>query len=145
MIIAGFMGVVYSVAIYYLLPYSLLNLDLSLILTIFFAILIGMIFGLTLLAYNFERLLEEAIVKILLFFEHKSMKIMILKNLVAHKAKNELTAIIQTLTLACIVFLITMLNLELLQFTSGDDLNTNFDIVLSQSYLDPEVIEPVLL
>jgi len=119
LILSGTLFVLYGVSIYYLLPAALLNLDLGLILTIFFVILIGMIFGLTMIAYNFENLLEAVIVHILLFFEHKSMKIMILKNLVSHKSKNELTAIIQSLALACIVFLITMLNLEILQITSG--------------------------
>lgn len=42
------------------------------------------------------------------------MKLMILKNLIAHKQKNQTTAIIYSLTLGCIIFLIVMLNLQVI-------------------------------
>lgn len=50
------------------------------------------------------------------------MRILVLKNLIVHRERNQLTAIIQTLTLAAIIFLITMLNLEVQQFVSFDDM-----------------------
>jgi len=49
----GLICILYGVSIYFLLPYSLLQLNLTLLLGIFFAILMGMIFGLTLISYNF--------------------------------------------------------------------------------------------
>jgi len=49
----GLICILYGVSIYFLLPYSLLQLNLTLLLSIFFAILMGMIFGLTLISYNF--------------------------------------------------------------------------------------------
>ena len=45
------------------------------------------------------------------------MRILILKNLIVHKERNMLTSMIQTLTIISIVFVLTMLNLEMLQFT----------------------------
>lgn len=81
----GFITVLYGVSIYFLLPYSLLQLNLTLLLGIFFAILLGMIFGLTLISYNFQYLFEYLVVKILLCWERQSMKKLILKNLIAHK------------------------------------------------------------
>ena len=44
-----------------------------------------MIFGLTLISYNFQYLFEYLVVKILLCWERQSMKKLILKNLIAHK------------------------------------------------------------
>lgn len=81
----GFITVLYGVSIFFLLPYSLLQLNLTLLLGIFFAILLGMIFGLTLISYNFQYLFEYLVVKILLCWERQSMKNLILKNLIAHK------------------------------------------------------------
>jgi|688.fasta_scaffold275674_1 hypothetical protein len=48
----GLITVTYGVCVFFLLPYSLLTLNLSLVLGIFFAILIAMLFGLTLISYN---------------------------------------------------------------------------------------------
>jgi len=47
-----------------------------------------MIFGLTLISYNFQYIFEYLVVKIMLCCERKSMKQLILKNLIAHKQKN---------------------------------------------------------
>ncbi len=84
----GFVTILYGVSIFFVLPYSLLQLNFTLLLGIFFAILLGMIFGLTLISYNFQYMFEYFVVKILLCWERKSMKLMILKNLIAHKQKN---------------------------------------------------------
>ena len=48
--IAGGTAVIYGIAIYYILPLALLMSNATLILDIFFGILLGMIFGLTMLA-----------------------------------------------------------------------------------------------
>jgi len=81
----GLITVLYGASIFFLLPYSVLQLNLTLLLGIFFAILLGMIFGLTLISYNFQYLFEYLVVKILLCWERQSMKKLILKNLIAHK------------------------------------------------------------
>jgi hypothetical protein len=39
------------------------------------------------------------------------MKMLILKNLTAHKQRNKLTAIIFSLTLGCLIFLVVSMNL----------------------------------
>lgn len=48
----GSIASLFGISIYYLLPYSLLSLNLSLIMKIFIFILFGMILGLSLLALN---------------------------------------------------------------------------------------------
>jgi hypothetical protein len=51
-LIFGIITFLYGFGIYYLLPLSLLSLKLSLILQVFFFILMGLLLGLTLLASN---------------------------------------------------------------------------------------------
>lgn len=51
-IVFGVVSVVYGLAIYYFLPLSMLSMNFKLILRIFFMILLGMLFGLTLLSFN---------------------------------------------------------------------------------------------
>jgi len=112
MVVFGVIAVVYGFSIYYFLPLSLLSFNFALILRIFFFILLGMLFGLSLLALNVQSLLEIALTYILLFFEKKSMKQLVLKNLIAHKLRNRLTAIIYSLALGFIIFLIVSYKLQ---------------------------------
>jgi FtsH-binding integral membrane protein len=49
----------------------------------------------------------------MLFFETKSMKLLIIKNLTAHREANKLTSIIYSLTLGCIIFIIVAANLQI--------------------------------
>jgi hypothetical protein len=65
-----------------------------------------MITGLTLIAFNLQKMVEGVIVYTLLFWERASMKILILKNLCAHRESNKMTSIIYSLTLGCIILII---------------------------------------
>ena len=115
----GFVGAGAGIMIYYLLPLAVLNFNLGLLLEIFFIILVGMILGLTLIAFNVQRALELFIVNTFLFLETKSMKILVTKNLSAHRESNRLTSIIYTLTLGCIIFVIVASNLQIKLFTAS--------------------------
>ena len=119
-VLIGTISVIYGMSIYYLLPLALLTMNLTLLLDIFFLILLGMIFGLTLLAHTLQQVLEWITVHVLLFFERKSMKQMIVKNLIAHKIRNSLTSIIYSLTLGCLIFLVVMLNLQGQSLTASE-------------------------
>jgi hypothetical protein len=68
-LIFGIITFVYGLGIFYLLPLSMLSLKVSLILQIFFFILIGLLVGLTLLAINLQRFLEIILTHVLLFWE----------------------------------------------------------------------------
>jgi len=89
----------------------LLAENAGLILDIFFLILGGLILGLTLLVANLRGFIEIIMTYLLLFWERKSMRALIKKNLVAHKHTNKLTSIIYALTLGCVIFLCVALNL----------------------------------
>lgn len=101
-------------SVYYILPISLLELNFKVILRIFFFILLGMLFGLTILAFNLQRLLEISLVHTLLaIFEGRDFRKLILKNLTAHKMRNKMTSIIFSLALGFILFLVVSYNLQL--------------------------------
>jgi hypothetical protein len=110
-IIFGFISVVYGLSIYYFLPLAMLSFNFALILEIFFFILVGMLFGLSLLAFNLQRSLEILLTHLFLIYETKSMKTMVLKNLTAHKIRNKMTSIIYSIALGFIIFLIVSYNL----------------------------------
>lgn len=110
-LVFGSISVIAGIAIYYLMPVAVLNLNLGLLLNIFFALLLGMILGLTLIALNLQRIIEVLLVNTLLVFETKSMKMLILKNLITHRKSNKLTSIIYSLTLGCIIFVVVAANL----------------------------------
>ena len=58
------------------------------------------------------------------------MKVMISKNLIAHRRRNLLTSIIYALTLGCIIFMIVSANLQLKQITSAETIG-EADLILS--------------
>lgn len=68
-VLFGTLGLVYGATIYYLLPKAMLEMELNLILQIFFLILLGMLFGLTVLASNLQGLIGSILSSILLFWE----------------------------------------------------------------------------
>jgi len=113
MVVFGTLAVIYGISIYYFLPLSLLSFNFGMILRIFFFILLGMLLGLCLLAINFQRILEVALVYICLCFETTSMRKLVLKNLTAHKTRNKLTALIYALSLGFIIFLIVAYQMQI--------------------------------
>ena len=115
----GGISVLAGMSIFYFLPLAVLSFNIGLVLQIFFLILLGLIFGLTLIALNFQRMFEILLVYVVLFFERQSMKLMILKNLTSHRESNKLTAIIFSLTLGCIIFVVVQANLQLAVLSSG--------------------------
>ena len=105
-LVFGLVGTISGVFLFYFFPYSIVNLNLSLMFNIFFMLLIGMIFGWSMIALNIQRTLELIIVYTLIVWEKKSMKILIQKNLSAHRESNQLTSLIYSLTLGCIIFVV---------------------------------------
>jgi hypothetical protein len=65
-----------------------------------------MFLGLVILAVNLQRMLEILLTHVLLCFEKKSMKRLVLNNLTAHKMRNRMTAIIYSLSIGFIIFII---------------------------------------
>lgn len=112
-LIFGVIAILFGVSIYYFLPLGLLTQNFGVILMIFFSILLGMIFGLAMFANTLQGLLEYIFVYVFFFWEKESMRTLLLKNLSTHKQKNRLTALIYSLSLGCIIFLLVSANLQL--------------------------------
>ena len=125
----GSVAVTFGISIYYGLPMAMLKLNFGLLLTIFFAILMGLLLGLVLIAINLQSFLERVLMYILLFWETGAMKTLLRKNMIAHRKKNQLTAIIYALTLGCIIFLLTSANLQIETINQIDTIE-NADIII---------------
>ena len=81
------------------------------------------------------------------------MRSLILKNLVAHKERNELTSIIYSLTLGSMIFLVVSANLTL-SLVEATEAYSNAAVVLKTSnnpkikefpWIDPADIDPILM
>ena len=95
-----------------------------------------MILGLALLAANLRGFIEIVVTYLLLFWEKKSTRSLIKKNLVAHKHTNKLTSIIYALTLGCVIFLCVALNLVIEIAQQGSESAQEYeyaDIILTST------------
>lgn len=105
MVTTGLAFTVYGVTIYYLLPLALMSMNLNLLSYILIFIILGLLFALTLLAFNYQSTFEFFLTHIFLFFEIKSTKTMVRKNLASHRKRNQMTALIYSLALGFLIFL----------------------------------------
>ena len=105
MVLFGTAITLYGVTIYYTLPMALMSMNLTLVSRIVIFILVGLLFALTLLAFNIQSYIEAFFSRIFLCFEIKSMRLMAIKNLAAHRNRNQMTALIYSLALGFLMFL----------------------------------------
>lgn len=84
-LLIGIILFIYGASIYVFLPLALISSNFGLLLLVFFGILMGMIFGLTIFVSNFQQILEFILVELFLFWEKVSMKQLVIKNLIAHR------------------------------------------------------------
>ena len=107
------LSAILGIFVYYGLPVAMLEFNTELILIIFFLLLFGMILGLVLVATNIQPSLEKLFLYLFLFWESKSTRTVLKKNMLTHKKKNRLTAIIYSLSLGGIIFLLTSANIQI--------------------------------
>lgn len=117
-LLIGSLLTIFGFSIYYFLPLALVTNNLSLLFTIFFALIIGMLFGLVLLSVNIQPLIERGILLsvqkvILQWFETEAMIKLVIKNMLAHKLRNRKTSVMLSFALAFVVFLRVNLEVEL--------------------------------
>lgn len=79
---------IYGVTIYYVLPMALLSMNLNLVSRIIIFILLGLLFALTLLAFNVQGYIERLCTHLFLFMESGSIRAMVIKHLSAHRRRN---------------------------------------------------------
>jgi hypothetical protein len=71
---------------------------------IFVVILLMMLLGCVILSLNLSNILEKVVIYILLFWEKRAIRSLVLKNFVAHKLRNQKTTLMYAVCLAFIVF-----------------------------------------
>ena len=74
MVASGLSFTIYGVTIYYFLPLALCSFNLKMLSQIIIFIIVGLLFALTLMAYNIQATVEKVITHIFLFFEKSSMR-----------------------------------------------------------------------
>lgn len=100
--------------IYYLFPLALVNFNLTLLFYIFFAILLGLLFGLILLAVNFERIAEAAVSHAFFWWwESAAVFQLIGKNLTAHRRRNRKTTLMFSMSIGFIIFITVAFQLQI--------------------------------
>ena len=126
--------IAFGMSVYYLLPLSLVSLNFGLMLSIFFWILLGMLFGLVLLSMNVQHLVERIVVKVLLCFSSQSFRDLVVKNLVTHKLRNRKTATMYALTLGFVIFLVVgyQTNIEAFAIVNNQSVGAHVQIVLKR-------------
>eukprot|EP01006_Ploeotia_vitrea_P022059 TRINITY_DN54469_c0_g1_i1.p1 TRINITY_DN54469_c0_g1~~TRINITY_DN54469_c0_g1_i1.p1 ORF type:complete len:469 (+),score=244.49 TRINITY_DN54469_c0_g1_i1:3-1409(+) len=72
-----------------------------------------MLFGMILLPLNFEHMAERLVVGVFLWWERRSTRTVVLKNLTAHRIRNRKTTIMYALALGFIIFIMVSYRMEL--------------------------------
>ena len=105
LLVFGTIAICYGFGVYYLLPKSLVSFNFQMAMTIFLFILFGLIFAMSILVINAMPFISKTVAKVVLYFQPNSVKQIVSKNLVAHKDRNQTTALMFSLTLGFIIFL----------------------------------------
>ena len=132
----GSIAVCFGFSVYILMPLGLLQMNFSLLLNVFFAILLGMLAGITIVAMNVQVILERILVYVLFFWEKRSMQILVRKNLMAHRRRNKMTSITYALTLGSIIFLLVGSTLTISQSLTINKIGEHADVYLKGEHPD---------
>ncbi|ORX36181.1 FtsX-domain-containing protein [Piromyces finnis] len=100
----------------YFLPASLISMNIANVLTILFAVLLCMLFGMITLSLNLQPIVERIVLYIVFFinfWEKKGISILTKKNLLSHRLKNKKTALMFAMSITCIIFLQSVSDVEL--------------------------------
>jgi len=100
---ASLLMVIFGFIIYYLIPYSFIFQQFALFFDIFVLILLGMLFGLSLLAMTIHGYVQKFSVNVIMWGkDRRVLKTLVTKNLWGHSRRNTKTAVLFT---TCIAFM----------------------------------------
>ena len=85
------------------MPLALISTNYGLIGLILLWILFGILLGFILLSQNIEHLLQKGLTYLLLFFTRSYTKLLILKNLAAHRIKNRKSSLMFSLSVGIFI------------------------------------------
>jgi ABC-type antimicrobial peptide transport system permease subunit len=115
-VLIGCVGTIFGFGIYYFMPLSLLSFNLTLLLYLFFGILMAMLFGLVVLSLNVETVVERTLTLVFFFWENAAIRDMVNKNLISHRIRNRKTTIMFCLSLAFIIFISVSFDVQTASF-----------------------------
>ena len=105
MVVTGF-------TIYYVVPLSFVFANIPLFLTILNLILLGMLFGASIIAAIFQPILERQLLHLFLWGSERNLYNLIKKSLSGHRNRNRKTALMFTTCVAFIIFSAAMFTLQ---------------------------------
>lgn len=132
-LVVGSWMAIFGFGIYYFFPLGMLSMNATLLLYIFFGLLMSMLLGMVLLSLNFESILETLLTHTVLWWENQAVRGMVLKNLIAHRMRNRKTSIMYALSLGFIIFIAVGFSINITDFQyqkmsqMGTRLNLNAD------------------
>ena len=141
LIIFGLLTFIYGASIYYFLPLALVSMNFGLFGIIFLWILFGILLGFILLSQNIENLLQKILTYLLLFFTRSYTKLLILKNLAAHRLKNKKSSLMFSLSVG--IFILASVGFDIiLQSTKNMKVMQNGSEILIHSKDDEDYFYP---
>ena len=149
-VVFGIITFLYGASIYYFLPLSLISINLSMLGGIFLLILFGILLGFVLLSINVENILQKILTYTLLFFTRSYTKLLIFKNLTAHRIKNRKTSIMFSLSVGIFIMISVGFDLMLQTVKSMLILQRGSEIQVSfprseDDYFLPKDVYPALM
>lgn len=140
LIIFALITFIYGASIYYFLPLSLISFNFGLIGAIFLWILIGILLGFTLLSRNIEQFFQKLLTKFVFFFTRTYTKLLILKNLAAHRLKNKKTSLMFSLSVG--IFIMTSVGFDLIMQSIKNiiimEKGSEINVIHKEHYFIPE-------
>jgi ABC-type lipoprotein release transport system permease subunit len=114
---AGSLFSLMGIVLYVALPSALLSLNLFLLGSIFFSLLMAILLGLVIVGMNLQRLAETFVLYASFFWLPASIRQLVDKNLISHKLRNRKTFLMYSLSVSFIVFIDVTFSL---QFTAQE-------------------------
>ncbi len=103
-LVAGSLMAFFGFSVYYVLPFSLLTLNLPLLFNVFLVILLGMLLGLVCLSLNLTSVLEKVFACIFFaWWESSSVVSLVYKNLIVHQRRNRKTTAMYAIALSIVM------------------------------------------
>lgn len=132
MLLIALMLIYYGVVSYYWIPFSILDNDGDLQVTLFNSIFIFMIFGSIILIAVLQARFESLILRIIFYFNERlsKLKIIMLKTIKAKQYKNTKMSIIIAVTFAFLLFFSTGINIEIMIVESFIERQLGAELVL---------------
>ena len=141
LLILGTSMTVFGFCLYYLFPLALLSFNIALLFYIFFGILMGLLFGLILLALNFEHMVEQGLTQLIFFWENYAVRTLIIKNLVAHRVRNRKTTLMFALSLGFVIWINVSWELQVESVSFATKQKLGADMVVAVDEVDSPPIK----